>query len=112
MTKEDIHFDLTSNDDLFEIKLLIDCNKRCDNKQFVKNKTYQNAKKFVFNKLNIISTHLVHFVHGIGPIVMELKQAEPQYIKNIDICKPDTQEECYSANILINIMKLMPVSRI
>ena len=36
VTKEDIHFDLTSNDDWFDIKLLIDCKKVWDNTQHIK----------------------------------------------------------------------------
>ena len=45
--------------------------------------------KFVFKKLKILSTHCVHFGRGIGPIEMELKKMEPQYIKNIGSWKPD-----------------------
>ena len=51
--------------------------------------------KVVFKKLNIFSTNFVHFGSGIGPIEMERKQMEPQYIKNIGNWKPDTQYECY-----------------
>ena len=32
---------------------------------------------------------------------------EPQYIKNIGNWKPDSQDECYSDNMPINIMKVM-----
>ena len=68
MTKEYIHSNLTNNDDWFDIKSLIDCNKGCDNKQFIKNETYQNAMKLVFKKLNIFSTHFLQFGRVIGPI--------------------------------------------
>ena len=42
VTKEDIHFDLTSNDDWFDIKSLIYYNKVCDNKQCIKDETQNN----------------------------------------------------------------------
>ena len=57
MTKEDIHFDLTKNDDWFDIKLLIDCKKLGDIKQFIHDETYQNKMK-PLKKLKIFSTHL------------------------------------------------------
>ena len=68
--KEDIHFYLTKNYYWFYIKLLIDYKKGCDNKQCIKDDTYRNAMKLVFNKLNIFSTCFVHFGSGIGPIEM------------------------------------------
>ena len=92
MTKEDTHFYL-KNDDWFDIKLLIDCNKGCDKKQCINYETYQNSMKVVFKKRKIFSTHFVHSGRGIGLIEMELEQMEPQYIKNIGNCKPDTQDE-------------------
>ena len=95
MTKEDINFYLTSNDDWFDTKLLIYFKKGCDNKQCIKDKTYWNAAKVVFNKLKIFNTCFVHFGHGIGPIEMELKQVEPQYIKNLGNKKPYTQDKWY-----------------
>ena len=70
MTKEDIHFDLTKNDDWFDTKLLIYVYKVCYNKQCIAYETYINAMKFVCEKLNIFSTHFVHFGLGIGPIEM------------------------------------------
>ena len=90
MNKEDIHFDLTSNDDWVDINLIIDCKNGCDNKQCIKDDTYKNEMKFVFNKLKIFNKHFVQFGRGIGPIEMELKQVEPQYNKNIGNWKPDT----------------------
>ena len=63
--------------------------------------------KLVFKKLKVFSTHFVHFGRGIGPIYMELKQMEPQYIKNVGNWKPDTQDECYSDKMHIKIMKVM-----
>ena len=74
MNKSDIHFDLTLNYDCFDIKLLIGCNKLCDNKQFIQYETYQNSMKFLFNKLKIFSTPFVQFGRGIGPIEMEFKK--------------------------------------
>ena len=47
----------------------------------------------VFSKLTIFSTHFVHFGRGIGSIEMDLKQMEPQNIKNIGNWKPETQDE-------------------
>ena len=38
---------------------------------------------------------------------MELKQMEPQYIKNLGIWKPDTHDECYPYKMPIMIMKVM-----
>ena len=70
MTKEDIHFDLTKNDDLFYIKLLIDCNKVCYNKQCIKDETYQTAMEVVFNTIRIFSAHFVHLGRGTGAIEM------------------------------------------
>ena len=93
MNKEDIHFDLTKNDDWFDIKLINDCKKVCNTKQCIQDETYQNAMKSVFKKLKIFSNHFINFGHGIGPIEMELNQMEPQYIKNIGNCKPDTQDK-------------------
>ena len=63
-----MHFDLTSNDDWLNIKLLIYCNKVCYNKQCIKYDTYRNSMKVVFNKIEIFSTHFLHFGRGIGPI--------------------------------------------
>ena len=93
MTTEDIHFYLTKNDDWFDIKLLIDCKKGCDMKQCIQYETYQNEMKPVSKKLNIFSTHFVHFGRGIGTIQIELKQMEPPHINNIGNCKPETQNE-------------------
>ena len=90
MTKEDKHFDLTKNDDWFDIKLLFDGKKGCDIKQCIQDETYQNEMKLVFKKLMIFSTHCVQFGRGIGPIEMKLKQMEPQYINNLGNWKPDT----------------------
>ena len=101
MTKEDINVDLTKKDDWFDIKLLIDCNKRCDIKKCIQHETYQNTINVLFKTLKIFSTNFVHFGRGIGPIEMELKQMEPQYIKNLGNWKPETQDDCYSANIPI-----------
>ena len=89
MTKEGIHFDLTKNDDWFDIKLLTDCKI----KQCIQDDTYQNAMKLVFKKLNIFSTRFVNFGRGIGPIEMERKQMVPQYIKKLGNWKLDTQYE-------------------
>ena len=61
----------------------------------------------VFKKLKISSTNFLHFGHRIGPIEMELKQMEPQYIKNLGNWKPDNQDELYLSNMPINIMKVM-----
>ena len=61
-------------------------------KNIIKDDTYLNLMEVVFNKLKISSTHLVQFGRGIGPIEMELKQVEPQYIKNLGNWKPDTQD--------------------
>ena len=107
MTKEDINFDLKKNDDWFVIKLKIDRKKGCDIKKCIQGETYLNAMKLVFKKLKVFSTHFVHFGRRIGPIYMELKQMEPQYIKNVGNWKPDTQDECYSDKMHINIMKVM-----
>ena len=63
--------------------------------------------KDVFNKLNIFSTHFVHFGSGIGPIEMEPNKMEPQYLNNLGNCTPDTQDEFYSAKMTINIMKVI-----
>ena len=49
--------------------------------------------KLVFKKLKIFSTIFVHFGRGIGPIGMELKKMQPQYINNIGNWKPDTEYE-------------------
>ena len=38
---------------------------------------------------------------------MEPNLVEPKYIKNIGDWKPDNQDECYSAQMPINIMKVM-----
>ena len=84
---------MTKNDDCFDIKLLIDCKERCDNKKYIQEDTYQNSMKLVFNKLKIFSTRFLHFGRVIGPIEMEIKKMEPQYIKNIGHWKPDTQDE-------------------
>ena len=105
VTKEGIHFDLTKNDDQLDIKLLIDFKKGYHIKQGIHDDTYQNAMKLVFKKHKIFSTHFVHFGRGIGPIEMELKQMEHQYIKNLGNWKPDTQDEFYQDNIHIKIMK-------
>ena len=72
MKKEDINLDLIKNDDWFDIKLLIDWNKGCDNNKCIKDETYQNARKIVFKKLMIFSNHFVQFGLGIGPIEMEI----------------------------------------
>ena len=45
---------------------------------------------FVFKKPKIFSTHFLHYGRVIGPIEMELKQMEPQYIINLGSWKPDT----------------------
>ena len=95
MTKEDINFDLTKNDDWFDIKLLIDSKKLCDIKKFIQDETYRNAMKLLFKKLNIFSNHFLHFGRGIGPVEMKLKQMEPHYINNICNWVPDTQYELY-----------------
>ena len=63
--------------------------------------------KLVFKKLKIFSTHFLHFVRGIGPIEMELKHMEHQYIKNLGNWKQETQYESYLDNTPINIMKVM-----
>ena len=63
--------------------------------------------KIVSKKFKISSTHFLHFGRGIGPVEMELKQMIPQYIKDIGNWKPDTQDECYSANMPTKIMKVM-----
>ena len=42
-------------------------------------------------KAKIFSTHFVNFGCGIGPIEMECKKREPQYINNLGDWKPDTQ---------------------
>ena len=102
MTKGDIKFDLTKNDDWFDIRLLIDCKQVCGIKQFIQGETYLNAMKLVFNKLKIFSTQFVHFGLGIGPILIELKQ-----IKNLGNWKPETQDKFYWDNIPIKIMKVM-----
>ena len=78
--------------------MLIDCNKGYDNKQYIKDETYKNAMEATSNKLKIFSTHFVHFGCGIGLFEMELKQVEPQYIKNIGNWKPETQDGYYSSN--------------
>ena len=98
---------IDKNDDWFDIKLLIDCNKWRDNKQCIKDDTYQDATEVVSKKFNIFSTNFVHFGRGIGPIETEVKKMEPQYIKNIGNCKLDTQYECYSDNMPIKITKVM-----
>ena len=89
MTKEGIHFDLTKNDDWFDIKLLTDCKI----KQCIQDDTYQNAMKLVFKKLNIFSTHFVQIGRGIGPVEIEFKQIKHQYINNIGKWKQYTQDE-------------------
>ena len=63
--------------------------------------------KVVFEKLKIFSTYFLHFGRGIGPIGIELRKIEPHYIKNLGNWKPDTQDECYLANMPIKIMKVM-----
>ena len=63
--------------------------------------------KILFKKLNIPGTHILHFGCGIGPIGMELKQMEPQYIKNIGNWKSYTQDAFYLYKMPINIMKVM-----
>ena len=90
MTKEDIYFYLTNNDDWFGRKLLIYCKKGCDIKQFIQYETYRNAIKLVCKKLNIFITHFVNFGCGIVPIGIKLKKMEPQYINNLVNWKPDT----------------------
>ena len=57
----------------------------------IKNETYRNAMKVVFNKLNIFSTHFVHFGCVIVTIETEIKQVEPQYMNNLGGRKPYTQ---------------------
>ena len=107
MTKEDIYFDLTKNDDWFDIKLLIYCKKVCDIKQCIQDDTYQNTIKILFKKLNIFSTHFVHCGRGSGPIAIKINQMEPYYIKNIANWKPYTQYEFYVENIPTKIMKVV-----
>ena len=63
--------------------------------------------KLLFKKLKIFSTHFVHFGRGIGPIIMEFKQMKPRHIKNLGNWKLDTQDERYSDNMPIKIMKVM-----
>ena len=63
--------------------------------------------KLVFKKLKIFSNHCVHFGRVIGPIETEHKQMEAKYIKNLGNLKPETQDECYLANMPIKIMKVM-----
>ena len=63
--------------------------------------------KLVSKKLKIFSTHFLHFGRVIGTIEMELNIMEPRHIMHVGNWKTDTQYECYSTNIPINIMKLM-----
>ena len=98
---------MIKNDDWFDIKLLIYCNKVCDNKKYIKHDSNQNSMKVLFNKLKIFSNCFVHFGRGIVPIELELKKVEPQYIKNIGNWKPYTQYECYLYNMPINILNIM-----
>ena len=93
MNKEDIYFDLTKNDDWFDIKLLIDCKQGCDIKQRIQDEPYQNPMKLLFKKPNIFSTYFVHFGRGIGTISIELNKIELQYIKHLGNWKPETQDE-------------------
>ena len=105
MTKEDIHLDLK--------KMIISfkSNYKCI---AIKDVRSNNAfmmipiekMELVFNKLNILSTHFVHFGCGIGPFETELQKMEPRYINNICNWKPDTQHELYLDNMPINIMKV------
>ena len=90
MTKEDINFYLTINDDWFDIKLQIDSKKGCDIKQCIQDETYKNAMKFVMKKPKIFSIYFLHFGCGIEPIELEVKQMESQYINNLGNWKPDT----------------------
>ena len=62
--------------------------------------------KPVFKKLKIFSTNFLHFGSGIGPIEIEIKQMELQYIKNLGNWKPDTQDECYLDKIPIKNKKV------
>ena len=79
MTKGDIHFDLTKNDDWFDIKLLIHWKKGCDKKHCIKDKTYLKEIKIVFNRLNIFNNNFVHVGLGIGPIKTEIKNGTSVY---------------------------------
>ena len=88
-----MYFDWTKNDYWFEIKILINCKKLCDNKQFIKGEIYQNAMQFLFKKLNIFSPHVLQFGRVIGPIETELNQMEPQYINNLGNWKTETQDD-------------------
>ena len=63
--------------------------------------------RLVFKTIKIFSTLFLHFGSVIGPIEMEPKQMETQYIKNLSNWKPDTQYYCYSDIMPILIMKLM-----